>query len=140
MILFLRRISPSGPAHKVLVEEFGPQPWTLTNGKTGEACAIVGMQSCIWNTFNQNFLSSLLSFVSGLGVTDASLYGANILGACAPTYPDNPNDDNSVLDTATSAMERYQYSVASDRLNAIVAQWNKTGIRGAKLTGLSLVP
>ena len=134
-----------GTAHSVFVEEFGPQAWTYANGTsvgpTGEGCAIVGMQSCIWNSFNQNFFASLLPYLSRQGVTDASLYGANLLGACAPIYPDNPNDDDDVLNAVTVAMQGRQYSLASARLRQLLAQWNRIGISGGQLKGLvSLVP
>lgn len=134
-----------GTAHSVFVEEFGPQAWTYANGTsvgpTGEGCAIVGMQSCIWNSFNQNFFASLLPYLSRQGVTDASLYGANLLGACAPIYPDNPNDDDDVLNSVTAAMQGRQYSLASARLRQLLAQWNRIGISGGQLKGLvSLVP
>ena len=137
--------TPSGTAHSVFVEEFGPQAWTYNGatgaGPTGEGCAIVGMQSCIWNSFNQNFFASLLPYLSRQGVTDASLYGANLLGACAPIYPDNPNDDDDVLYSVTVAMQARQYSLASARLRQLLAQWNRIGISGGQLKGLvSLVP
>jgi hypothetical protein len=69
-----------GPAHSVFVEEFGPETWTYQGGPGGEACAIAGLQSCLWNTLNQNFFASLLPFLSSQGVNDASLYGTEILG------------------------------------------------------------
>jgi len=96
------------------------------------------MQSCIWNNLNQNFLSSLLPYLSVQGVTDASLYPANIVAACAPTYPDNPNDDNGVLSTVTQAIEQQQYSLTGRGLSTILAQWNKSGVNGAILSGVSL--
>jgi len=122
----------------VFVEEFGPEAWTLSGGPTGYACSIVGMQSCIWNNLNQNFLSSLLPYLSVQGVTDASLYPANIVAACAPTYPDNPNDDNGVLNTVTNAIEQHQYSLTGTGLSTILAQWNKSSVNGATLSGVSL--
>jgi len=133
--------SASGYQHGVFVEEFGPNAWTYYNGPTGEGCAIVGLQSCTWSTFNQDFFASLLPFLSSQGVTDSSLYGASVLGACAPVYPDNPQDDNDVLNTATIAMENHQYSITGVKLSAILSQWNAAGIQGAcKLTGGKLLP
>ena len=128
--------------HSVFVEEFGPQVWNYkppypATAPVGEACAIVGLQSCTWNGFNQSFFSSLLSFLSSQGVTDASLYGTEILGACAPIYPDN-GQNTTVLTLATIAMQNHQYSLASAGMSAILTQWNTTGIRGCHLTGGSL--
>jgi len=91
--------------------------------------------------FNQSVFASLLPYLSRQGVTDASLYGANLLGACAPIYPDNPNDDDDVLNAVTVAMQGRQYSLASARLRQLLAQWNRIGISGGQLKGLvSLVP
>src|SRR5580692_889180 len=64
-----------GPAHSVFVEEFGPETWTYQGGPGGEACAIAGLQSRLWNTLSQNFFASLLPFLPSQGVNDASLYG-----------------------------------------------------------------
>ena len=139
-ISMFQGVSPPGTAHDVFVEEFGPQAWTVSGGPTGEACAIVGMQSCTWNSFNQNFVASLLPYLSALGVTDASLYGANILGACAPVYPDNPNDDDSVLSVATIAMENHQYSLAATHLSQILSTWNAASLAGGTLAGGRLEP
>jgi hypothetical protein len=127
-----------GGGHSVFVEEFGPQSWTYANGPTGEACAIVGLQNCTWNTFNQNFFASLLPFLSSLGVTDASLYGTEILGACVPLYPDN-GQDTGVLATVTTAMQNRQYSLSSARLSAIISGWNAVSVQGCpRIVGLSL--
>ncbi len=126
---------PSGTAHSYFVEEYGPQAWTYTNGPGGEACAIVGLQSCTWNSFNQDFVASLLPFLSSQGVTDASLYGTEVIGACAPVYPDNPQASDAVLNTATIAMENRQYSLASARLSLILSQWGTTSIQGCTLAG-----
>jgi len=103
----------------------------------GGACAIVGLQSCIWNTFNQNFLASLLLYLADLGVTDASLYGTEIVGACAPVYPDN-SQSNDVFAAVTIAMQNRQYSLTSTRLSAILSGWNATSLAGGKITGVSL--
>jgi hypothetical protein len=135
-------VAPPGPAHAVFAEEYGPQAWNYTptlpaTAPTGEACAIVGLQSCTWNTFNQNFFASLLSFLSSQGVTDASLYGTEALGACAPLYPDNGQDPNALF-AATTAMQNRQYSLSGARLSAILAAWNTTGVSGCTLIGASL--
>jgi hypothetical protein len=130
--------STSGSVHNVFVEEFGPNAWTYVNGPSGESCAIVGLQSCTWNQFNQDFFASLLPFLSSLGITDASLYGTEVLGGCAPAYPDNPQDDNDVLYAATVAMENHQYSLAGTKLSSILAQWNKVGMQGCTLIGGSV--
>jgi len=128
-----------GPAHSVFVEEFGPQAWTYTSGPTGEVCAIVGLQSCTWNGFNQSFFASVLSFLAGQGVTDASLYGTEMIGACAPIYPDNGQSVNTFI-PATAAMLNHQYSLASAGMSAILSSWNKASLRGCSLVGGSLAP
>jgi hypothetical protein len=69
---------------------------------------------------------------------DASLYPTNIIAACAPTYPDNPNDDDTVLTVVTNAMQERLYSLAGSTLDRIISQWNRTGITGVKLAGISL--
>jgi hypothetical protein len=126
--------------HSVFVEEFGPNAWTNTPGPSGEACAIVGLQSCTWNTLNQGLFASLLPFLASQGVTDASLYGTEILAACAPAYPDN-GQNTTVLATVTTAMQTHQYSMATSRLSAILSQWNMAGLAGCTLAdGASLVP
>jgi hypothetical protein len=106
---------------------------------TGEACAIVGLQSCTWNGFNQSFFASILSFLAGQGVTDASLYGTEMLGACTPTYPDNGQSVSTFI-PATTAMMNHQYSLASAGMSAILASWNRTNLRGCSLAGGSLIP
>jgi hypothetical protein len=122
------------------VEEFGPQAWTLSGGQTGGACAIIGLQSCAWNALNQNFFSSLLSFLASQGVTDASLFGTEMLGACAPIPPDNGQNITAVT-AATTAMQNHQYSLASTSLAAILSQWSMSTLCGSKLSGLvSLIP
>ena len=98
--------SPSGPAHAVFVEEFGPQAWSYSGGATGGACVIVGLQSCTWNALYPSFFASLLSFLSSQGVTDASLFGAEALGACAPTYPDNAQESGTFI-PVTTAMQNH---------------------------------
>ena len=127
---------PSGPNHAAFVEEFGPESWTYTGGPQGQACAIVGLQSCIWNSFDQAFFASLLPFLSIQGVTDASLYGTEIIGACASVYPDN-GQDNGTLAAVTLAMQNRQYSLAGSRLSIIFKQWNATTLQGCKLGGVS---
>ena len=57
---------------------------------------------------DQNLFASLLSFLAAQGVTDASLYGTEILGACTPFPPDN-GQDNDVLAAVTAAMQNQQY-------------------------------
>lgn len=131
---------PSGTAHTVFVEEYGPQAWTYASGPTGEGCAIVGLQSCTWNKFNQDFFASLLPFLSSQGVTDASLYGTELVAACAPVYPDNPQATNDVLNTATIAIENHQYSLSSVRLSSILSQWNTVNQRGCTFAGGALLP
>jgi hypothetical protein len=134
--------------HSAFVEEFGPQAWNYTptlpaTAPTGEGCAIVGLQSCVWNTFNRVLFGSLLSFLSSQGVTDAFLYGTEMLGACAPAYPDNGQDSSqfvTVLSNATIAMQNHQYSLASAGMSAILTPWNATGLQGCSLTGGSLKP
>jgi len=132
-----------GNAHSVFVEEFGPQAWNYTpttgSAPSGEPCAIVGLQSCTWSTFNQDFFPSLLSFLAAQGVTDASLYGTEILGACASTYPDNGQDTNT-LTNVTTAMQNHQYSLSGARMSAILSNWNKTSLQGCSLVGGSLAP
>jgi hypothetical protein len=132
-------VSPSGPAHTVFVEEFGPQAWTQNGGSTGGACAIVGLQSCTWNGLYPSFFSSLLSFLASLGVTDASLFGAEALGACTPTYPDNAQVIGTFI-PVTQAMVYRQYSLSGAGMAAILSGWNATGLRGCALTGGSLIP
>lgn len=114
------------------------QPPTGT-APTGGACAIVELQSCTWNGFNQSFFASLLSFLASQGVTDASLYGTEMLGACAPIYPDNGQNTN-VLTAATTAMQNHQYSLASAGMSAILSHWNAMSLQGCSLVGGSLVP
>jgi hypothetical protein len=97
------------------------------------------IQSCTWNKLNQDFFASLLPFLSSQGVINASLYGTEILGACAPVYPDNAQD-TGVLNTATLAMQNHQYSLSAARLSAILSEWNTTGISGCTLIGGSLKP
>jgi hypothetical protein len=127
-----------GPAHSVFVEDFGPETWTYQGGPGGEACAIAGLQSCLWNTLNQNFFASLLPFLSSQGVNDASLYGTEILGACAPLSPDN-GQSYTVLNTVTIAMQNHQYSLSGARLAAILSGWNAVGVQGCTKTyGVSL--
>jgi hypothetical protein len=136
-----------GPVHSVFDEEFGPEAWTFAPTTlpfpypppTGEACAIVGLQSCTWNGFNQSFFASILSFLAGQGVTDASLYGTEMLGACAPTHPDNGQTINTFI-PATTAMLNHQYSLASAGMSAILSSWNRTNVRGCSLVGGSLIP
>jgi len=103
----------------------------------GGACAIVGLQSCVWNALNQNFIASLLPYLADLGVTDASLYGTEILGACAPVYPDN-SQNNDVLAAVTTAMQNRQYSLTSTRMSAILSEWNTISLSGGDLIGGSL--
>ena len=112
---------------------------TLFTAPTGESCAIVGIQSCTWNSLNQNFFSSLLSFVANLGVTDASLYGTEILGACTPIYPDNGHNPTTFAN-ATTAMQNRQYSLATPRLSAILSAWNAASLTGGRLIGGSIAP
>jgi hypothetical protein len=131
--------SPSGPAHAVFVEEFGPQAWTQSGGATGGACAIMGLQSCTWNALYPSFFASLLSFLASQGVTDASLFGAEALAACAPTYPDNAQESDTFI-AVTAAMEKHQYSLSGAAMAAILSGWNATGLRGCSLSGGSLVP
>jgi len=128
-----------GDMHSVFAEEFGPEAWTYTSGPTGEMCAIVGLQSCTWNGFNQDFFASILSFLAGQAVTDASLYGTEMLGACAPTNPDNGQSVNTFI-PATAAMLNHQYSLASTGMSAILSSWNKASLRGCSLAGGSLIP
>jgi len=123
----------------IFVEEFGPQAWTLDGGTTGGGCAIVGVQSCTWNAFNQNFLASLLPFLAAQGVADASLYSTEMLGACAPVYPDNARN-NTVLNDATTAMQNRQYSLTSARLSTILSEWNMIGLHGCTLLNGSIMP
>ena len=131
-----------GNGHSAFVEEFGPQAWVYTGSSvapTGESCAIVGIQSCTWNSLNQNFSSSLLSFVANLGVTDASLYGTEILGACTPIYPDNGHNPTTFAN-ATTAMLNRQYSLCTPRLSAILSAWNAASLTGGTLIGGSIAP
>jgi hypothetical protein len=135
-----------GPVHSVFDEEFGPEAWNYAPTPapspappTGEACAIVGLQSCTWNGFNQSFFASILSFLASQGVTDASLYGTEMLGACTPTHPDN-GQSVSTLIPATTAMLNHQYSLASAGMSAILSSWNRTNVRGCSLAGGSLIP
>jgi hypothetical protein len=135
-----------GPAHTVFAEEFGPQAWTYAPMSppygappTGEACAIVGLQSCTWNGFNQSFFAALLSFLASQGVTDASLYGTEMPGACVPVNPNN-GQNTGVLYAATTAMQNHQYSLASAGISAILSSWNRTSLRGCSLVGGALVP
>ena len=131
---------PTGcTTHNVFVEEFGPQSWTMAGGPSGEGCAIIGLQSCSWNMLNQNLFASLLSFLAAQGVTDASLYGAEILGACTPFPPDN-GQDNDVLASVTTAMQKQQYSMASSGLAVILSRWHSIGIVGCTLNRGYLVP
>jgi hypothetical protein len=126
--------------HSIFVEEFGPNAWTNTPGPSSEACAIAGLQSCTWNALNQGLFASLLPFVASQGVTDASLYGTEVLAACAPVYPDN-GQNSTVLAAVTTAMQNHQYSVASGRLSAILSQWNSASLAGCTLAdGASLIP
>jgi uncharacterized repeat protein (TIGR03803 family) len=93
MMLALSRcftgVSPSGPAHTVFVEEFGPRG----NGRKTEGalaghapswafCPARGMAS-----IRASFLTPIVSRQPGC---DRRIpLGAEALGACTPTYPDN---------------------------------------------------
>jgi hypothetical protein len=125
--------------HSVFVEEFGPQAWVNDSMTSGQPCAIVGLQSCTWNTLNQNFFAALLPSLASLGVTDASLYGTEMLGACAPVYPDN-GQNTTALANATSAMVSKQYSMACSRMASLLSQWNMTSLTGGTLMRGSLIP
>jgi hypothetical protein len=136
------------PAHSVLAEEFGQPAWNYQppsgSAPTGAGCAIVGLQSCTWNAFNPSFFSSLLSFFASQGVTDASIYDAEVLGACAPAYPDNGQiaaQYPTSLQTAIAAMQNHQYSLSGASMAAILSSWNKTSLRGCSgFLGGSLIP
>jgi hypothetical protein len=102
------------------------------------------LQSCTWSAFNPSFFSSLLSFFASEGVTEASIYDAEVLGACAPAYPDNGQiaaQYPTSLQTAIAAMQNHQYSLSGASMAAILSSWNKTGLRGCSgLFGGSLTP
>ena len=60
-------------------------------------------------------------------------------GACAPVYPDNGQNVNT-LATVTTAMLNHQYSLSGARMASILSQWNTTSIQGCSLVGGSLAP
>jgi hypothetical protein len=84
---------------------------------------------------NEDLFASLLPFLASQGVTDASLFGTEVLAACTPTYPDSGLND-TVLQTATTEMLNGQYSALSARLAAIVGQRNVLAVQGATFSAL----
>ena len=81
--------------------------------------------------------AALLPFLARQGVTDASLYPAEILGLCAPTFPDSVLEA-PVLNSATNAMEKALYSAASTSHAAIMSQWGAGSMTGATVSGAQL--
>ena len=101
---------------------------TFANGGGTGGTASVALTSA--NTITPPVMLTIMSTGEGYTSAPTEAYvsnwsppnGASIPGACAPVYPDNPNDDDSVLSVATTAMQNHQYSLTSARVLQILSQ------------------
>jgi hypothetical protein len=115
----------SGVGHPgIFVEELGPTNWVIVNGANTApnqpACTIIGIQSCSWASYHQNFFAASLSYLTSLGFESAALYATEMLGTCAAVYPDSALD-KTVIGNAATAMVSQQYSTECVRLTSLTS-------------------
>jgi hypothetical protein len=136
--------SSGGGAHDgIFVQEFGPTAWTVTNSITGLSapnslsCAIVGIQSCSWSSFDPNFYAGTLSYLASYGTESAGQYASETLAACAPVYPDN-GLNVTMIGIATGNMSAQHYSSDSQCLATIERAWGRNTISSATVSGSTI--
>jgi len=136
--------SSGGGGHDgIFVQEFGPTAWTVTNSISGLSapnslsCAIIGIQSCSWSSFDPNFYAGALSYLASYGADSAAQYASETLAACAPVYPDN-GLSIAVIATATGNMSTQHYSSDSQCLASIERAWGRNTISGATVSGSTI--